>query len=326
MGNAAVSSCGGTAAQARSMESEIEYRADAAGVYLSVYDLDEDWLQANHIFRDLLHIGGAFHAGIEVHGREWTYGQEGISCAKPRYHEVHIYRDSLFMGITRCSELEVKNLIEQELAQDWQGSDYDLLRRNCCSFADVLCRKLVGEGLPAWVSRFPKVASAASRQFDKVLDLDFGGSVSTSSAGFSDAASRADSVDSSEGTGTTVASMPSLSRSVSEDSSASARLDELSVAEGPAPGDAEGSPSLPTSGRPCPRAFIVPIGREQLPQRPYSAEELPAVHSSHRRVGCTLRVQDPQPSAAVCEALQDRPLPPDDEESDDEQASGWACL
>mmetsp|Transcript_44115 Transcript_44115/g.127594 ORF Transcript_44115/g.127594 Transcript_44115/m.127594 type:complete len:252 (+) Transcript_44115:109-864(+) len=182
MGNAPYSTCGATLARhlhGDEPQAEIQ-AADDAQVYLNVYDLNEDWLHANNLSLHVLNLGGAFHTGVEVFGREWSYGQEGVSSNEPRAHAVHIYRMSVPMGATDKGHAEVMQLIEREVMLGWQGSDYDILRHNCCSFADFLCARLAGKRIPGWVSRFPKVASAASRGFGKVVD--FGGAVSHASS------------------------------------------------------------------------------------------------------------------------------------------------
>mmetsp|Transcript_57322 Transcript_57322/g.153512 ORF Transcript_57322/g.153512 Transcript_57322/m.153512 type:complete len:254 (-) Transcript_57322:51-812(-) len=166
-------------------------------VFLNVYDLNEDWVRANRLFRDNLKIGGAFHTGVEVHGQEWSYGQEGVSSVQPRAHEVHIYRQSIDMGLTGKSPAEVLELIERKVMPYWDGGEYDLLHRNCCSFADFLCRRLVDKRIPAWVNRFPKVASAAHRSLGKVVD--FGGSVSNAASNEHDFVSRSLSSDTHDG-------------------------------------------------------------------------------------------------------------------------------
>jgi len=175
--NSVTSSCGASIKRALS-EGEISTAETSSAVHLSVYDLNEDWLHTNNLFTDLLHIGGAFHTAVEVYGQEWSYGQEGVSSIRPRCHEVHVFRQSIYMGQTSKSMQEVTRLIENDVLPRWRGSDYDLLRRNCCTFADFLCRRLVQKQIPAWVNRFPKVASAASRGIGSVMD--FGGSVAKS--------------------------------------------------------------------------------------------------------------------------------------------------
>jgi len=135
----------------------------ATKVFLNIYDLNEEWLQSNHISKDVLNIGGAFHAGVEVHGKEWYFGQEGIECQEPRQHEVHVYRSSIPMGNTCYPEHEVQRFMQKVMSKQWLGGDYDMLERNCCSFAEALCQYLVGRAVPNWVTRFPRMASSARR-------------------------------------------------------------------------------------------------------------------------------------------------------------------
>ena len=106
---------------------------------------------------------GAFHAAVEVHGREWSYGQTprgpGIFENPPGECEQHSYRESVHMGYTDLTPFEVQMLLV-DMAKRWRGRQYDLLNKNCTHFADELCQLLgVGE-LPPWVTN---LASAASK-------------------------------------------------------------------------------------------------------------------------------------------------------------------
>jgi len=139
-------------------------------VHLNVYHLNDNWQQSNQISKQLLGIGGAFHAGIEVHGVEWTYGGEGISCGDPRSHEVHVYHESILLGETNLSVMEVSDLIN-ELGTEWQGDDHHMLEKNCCNFSDTLGHMLTGESIPEWVVRFPHIASQAAAHLDGVIDI-----------------------------------------------------------------------------------------------------------------------------------------------------------
>lgn len=145
--------------------------ANASPVLLNVYDLNEDWLRANNLFGDVLKIGGAFHAGVEIHGREWSFGQNGITYILPRSHEVHVFRQSIVMGVTSWSLHQVASLIERDFTNLWTGPQYDIFRRNCCSFADALCLALTGRGIPPWVDRFPKIASVASSNLNFIAGI-----------------------------------------------------------------------------------------------------------------------------------------------------------
>merc|ERR1719382_1361532 len=97
---------------------------------------------------------GAFHAGVEVCGREWSFGatddgDTGVFSCRPRGCDAHSYLKALPMGSTAMSERQVYAVIDR-LAAEWQGEDYDLLRCNCCHFSDKLLRELGVGGAPRW--------------------------------------------------------------------------------------------------------------------------------------------------------------------------------
>jgi len=101
-------------------------------------------------------LGGAFHAAVEVCGGEWMYGSNGVRCIPPRSDEGHVYECSIYMGRTMLDREQLACVLH-ELAQQWPGEQYDLLSRNCCSFAAAMCQRLgVGE-LPRWVDRLPRL-------------------------------------------------------------------------------------------------------------------------------------------------------------------------
>lgn len=153
-------------------------------VKLNVYDLNKSWLETNHLLAEVLQIGGAFHAGVEVYGREYFYGDEGICMMSPKHHDVHIYRQSVLMGRVNMSSEDVGGIIES-LRPEWPGQHYDILSNNCCTFARSLCRQLVGREIPEWVDRLAKLAS--KHGFDglvgRVIDTRSVSSVSNSTLG-----------------------------------------------------------------------------------------------------------------------------------------------
>jgi len=124
-------------------------------VTLHIYDVGGSALiqRSNNVLSNL--GTGAFHAGVEIYGREWSFGatddgRTGVFCCAPRGCDVHQYRKAVPMGRTRLSQKEALSLIGQ-LSREWPGSEYDLLRCNCCHFSDELLRRLGVHGLPAWV-------------------------------------------------------------------------------------------------------------------------------------------------------------------------------
>eukprot|EP00428_Durinskia_dybowskii_P038418 CAMPEP_0170262752 /NCGR_PEP_ID=MMETSP0116_2-20130129/31260_1 /TAXON_ID=400756 /ORGANISM="Durinskia baltica, Strain CSIRO CS-38" /LENGTH=462 /DNA_ID=CAMNT_0010513823 /DNA_START=44 /DNA_END=1428 /DNA_ORIENTATION=- len=140
-------------------------------VFVHIYDvsLEESVQTLNKVLANRfspLKLGGIFHAGIEVGGMEWSFGYSdhdsvpGICCHEPRGHPDHRYRQSIQLKRTRLSQHEVAALIGQ-LIQEYPGSSYDLLRRNCCHFADDFAQRLGAGRLPAWVQRLARIGAAA---------------------------------------------------------------------------------------------------------------------------------------------------------------------
>jgi len=130
--------------------------ASRVNVFLHIYDVSGEGVvaQVNEVFRG---IGtGAFHAGVEVLGQEWSYGQaprgeSGIILCKPRRNPCHRFRESLHMGQTTLSDEQVRVLLAQ-MHGEWLGADYDLLSRNCCHFSDAFCRRLGVGSAPDWLT------------------------------------------------------------------------------------------------------------------------------------------------------------------------------
>lgn len=129
-------------------------------VFLNVYDLNDSMVTCNWVTSNLIQLGGAFHAGVEVYQSEWSYGTEGIFKVVPRNHEYHVFNQSVPMGRTRLDPPEVQAIL-REMAPIWKAVSYDLIRKNCCTFADAFCKRLGVEPLPGWVNRLAQVGAGA---------------------------------------------------------------------------------------------------------------------------------------------------------------------
>jgi len=143
--------------------------SDETPVFLHIYDVSQEegvqkvnrWLASkNSMFK----FGGIFHAGVEVNGLEWSYGMtmnetmSGISCVEPRTHPAHNYRQTVKLRSTKLSGEEIAELLSQ-LIEEYPGDDYDLLRRNCCHFADDFSRRLGAGRIPGWIHRLARVGA-----------------------------------------------------------------------------------------------------------------------------------------------------------------------
>jgi len=124
-------------------------------VRLHIYDVSTN-PEMERLNKMLTAVGtGAFHGGIEVYGKEYSYGYvkegTGIFSNAPKGCAMHHYRESVELGETQLSEADVTKLIK-EMEPDWEGKDYDLLRRNCVFFSTALAERLGVKALPKWVT------------------------------------------------------------------------------------------------------------------------------------------------------------------------------
>jgi len=151
-------------------QSAIE-RDDIGGlpVSLHIYDVSQNE-KIQKLNRILAHessplkLGGVFHAGVEVNGMEWSYGfsnsltKPGVACTVPKAHPQHHFRETVACKRTRLNPQDISDIIST-LIEEYPGYDYDLLRRNCCNFADDFLQRLGVGGLPGWVHRLARIGA-----------------------------------------------------------------------------------------------------------------------------------------------------------------------
>jgi len=130
-------------------------------VTLHVYDFRAPVL--NDVLRQL--GTGAFHAAVEVYGREWTFGNvsregSGIFWNGPRANTAHTYREAVPMGTTQLTRQQIDRLL-CVLKAKWPAESYDLVKRNCCHFCNEFCKKLGVGAVPPWVMSLAAVGAAA---------------------------------------------------------------------------------------------------------------------------------------------------------------------
>lgn len=122
---------------------------------------------------------GAFHCGVEVYDWEWSFsdiagaasrrpGTTGVFCCRPRNCDGHTFCQSLEMGHTVTSEVEVLRLVSL-LESQWPVSHYDLLKNNCCHFSDELCQRLGVGSIPPWVLSLAGVGAAIEKGSSDVV-------------------------------------------------------------------------------------------------------------------------------------------------------------
>jgi len=124
-------------------------------VLLRVYDLGQTFMTRWH--NELTRGYGAFHTGVEVYGREWSFGMTsddystGVTWNAPKMNHDHSYRETLSMGYTTMSRKQVDKLIE-DMKIKWKGCSYNMLSKKCHNFSDEFCSRLGVKRLPAWVN------------------------------------------------------------------------------------------------------------------------------------------------------------------------------
>eukprot|EP00930_Biecheleria_cincta_P088733 TRINITY_DN77990_c0_g1_i1.p1 TRINITY_DN77990_c0_g1~~TRINITY_DN77990_c0_g1_i1.p1 ORF type:complete len:302 (-),score=47.11 TRINITY_DN77990_c0_g1_i1:14-880(-) len=158
----------GASGSSEEVPAEPEGRQGPTPVTLQIYDVSGNAAikNVNQIFRVM--GTGAFHAAVEVYGQEWSFGYtpdgSGVFSCPPRGCTAHSYREPVPMAETDMSEREVQALLVQ-LADEWPGKDYDLLRKNCCHFSDEFCRRLGVGSVPAWVTNLAGAGATLNRGF-----------------------------------------------------------------------------------------------------------------------------------------------------------------
>jgi len=122
---------------------------------------------------------GAFHTGVEVYGREWSFGMTfddwstGITWNPPGENPDHTFGETLSMGYTTLSPTQVWQLIE-EMKTEWRGCTYHLLSRNCHHFSDAFCQKLGVNRIPSWLNELAGTG-AATVEFLDTADSGYDG-------------------------------------------------------------------------------------------------------------------------------------------------------
>lgn len=121
-----------------------------------------------------------YHAGIEVYGTEWAFQYfddawddetiSGVMCCEPRHMAGFEYRQTINLGPSTRSVVEVRNIIEK-MRLEWPANSYHLTRHNCLSFARDFVRALeVPEEFPSFLLGFSDAPRYLPRT-DAIVDI-----------------------------------------------------------------------------------------------------------------------------------------------------------
>eukprot|EP00756_Hemistasia_phaeocysticola_P003020 Hpha_TRINITY_DN12019_c0_g1::TRINITY_DN12019_c0_g1_i1::g.141059::m.141059 len=145
-----------------------ERRDDWVEVWLNVYNILEEGTNSSLRFFGV----GLHHTGVEIHGREWSYGgalpgmdrgdETGIFCIAPRTGmPASHFKESILLGHTRKGPSDIDRIIGLMIVErEWLATDYHILTKNCNDFCARLADRLGGWFLPPWVNRAAKVSAA----------------------------------------------------------------------------------------------------------------------------------------------------------------------
>ena len=139
-------------------------------VKLNVYDLApvNDWTHGAGV--------GFYHSGVEVAGREWTFGSgsgSGTGVMEHRPQETGLpLRESILLGETELSATDVEAQA-WDLGRDvFQAARYNLLLLNCNHFAAAYVQALGVAPMPGWVNRTALLGSWVACLLPKRLLTD----------------------------------------------------------------------------------------------------------------------------------------------------------
>ncbi|KAA6388369.1 MAG: putative pppde peptidase family [Streblomastix strix] len=121
-------------------------------IYLNVYDMQ---VQGRTINTSTV---GMFHTGVQIENKEYAFGggledETGVFISKPKSGiEGTTFKEQILIGNSNMDIKEIYDIVNQ-LKQQFMSKDYHLLKKNCNIFADTLCQRVCGQGIPTWVNR-----------------------------------------------------------------------------------------------------------------------------------------------------------------------------
>jgi hypothetical protein len=129
-------------------------------ITVNIYDLTE-----SNRFLSFMGVG-AYHSGVEIEGKEWTFSPAGVFFTAPRAEQLGKFKSSVDMGCHVASAQDFQQAIA-ELRREFPEGSYDLVKKNCNNFSDAMCKKLLRKGIPAWVNRAAMFGSTILKPSDE---------------------------------------------------------------------------------------------------------------------------------------------------------------
>ncbi|PSR77875.1 PPPDE putative peptidase domain-domain-containing protein [Coniella lustricola] len=132
-------------------------------IIINAYDL----LPPGKLTTLLWTVGSSLlHSGVVINGKEYAYGGHdkrgvtGVYWTKPRtLPPGGTFRQEILHGFTLSPQTEIDAIIH-EVSNEFQGTAYNLLTKNCNHFTSYLCQRLTGRSGPGWLNRAASIGVA----------------------------------------------------------------------------------------------------------------------------------------------------------------------
>ncbi|KAK0733424.1 PPPDE putative peptidase domain-containing protein [Lasiosphaeria miniovina] len=148
-------------------------------VVIHVYDL----LPPGRISSTLWFLGTSLlHSGVVINGKEYAYGGHdrrgvtGVYWTRPKTEPPGgTFKCEILQGFTLSPQSEIDTII-RDASQEFLGTAYNLLTKNCNHFTAYLCMKLTGRPGPGWLNRAASIGVAlpcvVPREWIEAPDFD----------------------------------------------------------------------------------------------------------------------------------------------------------
>lgn len=131
-------------------------RVTSKSVVINVYDLNEN--------NTLLYSWGLgfYHSGVQIDNEEFTFSTSGVFSHSPKNVPDAPFRESIRIGEYQGTTSDFDNIL-REMKENFQGSSYNVLSRNCNCFAETFVKKLFKKDIyPAYINRLASIATTFS--------------------------------------------------------------------------------------------------------------------------------------------------------------------
>ncbi|KAI8962245.1 DUF862-domain-containing protein [Daldinia sp. FL1419] len=131
-------------------------------IVINVYDL----LPPSRFSSVLWTVGASLlHSGVVINGKEYAYGghdkpgSTGVYVTQPKTEPPGgTFRTEILHGFSFATQAEIDAIIHHA-SEEFQGTSYNLLTRNCNHFTSYLCKKLTGRPGPGWLNRAASIGA-----------------------------------------------------------------------------------------------------------------------------------------------------------------------